>query len=135
MPAELKSKIELEIAHVLFIDVVGYSRMLIDEEHECMDTLNRIIRSADAFRVAEAADKLIRLIHELLCECGSEQGEQQWIHLFEEGLRKIPRWRFRVSARVDERYREDTRRFRWPVAILSKGDLPIGSSVVHALSR
>ena len=63
--------------------------MLIDEQHECMDTLNRIIRSADAFRVAEAADKLIRLIHELLCECGSEQGEQQWIHLFEEGLRKF----------------------------------------------
>ncbi len=53
--------LRLEIGHVLFIDIVGYSRLLIDEQHEAVQTLNRIVRKTEAFQVAEKAGKLIRL--------------------------------------------------------------------------
>ena len=61
MAPETKAECELEIAHVLFIDIVGYSKLAIDEQKEWQDTLNRIVRSTDRFRAAEAAGKLIRL--------------------------------------------------------------------------
>ena len=37
MPAEIKKEIELEIAHVLFIDIVGYSKLLIDEQRRVLE--------------------------------------------------------------------------------------------------
>ena len=40
MPAEIKKEIELEIGHVLFIDIVGYSKLLIDEQRDYLHTLN-----------------------------------------------------------------------------------------------
>ena len=52
---------DLEIVHVLFIDMVGYSKMLIDEQRESLEILNRVIRETVAFRAAEAAEKLVRL--------------------------------------------------------------------------
>jgi serine/threonine-protein kinase len=52
---------ELRIGHVLFIDVVGYSRLLINEQHECLHTLNRVVRQTDAFRTAEASGTLTRM--------------------------------------------------------------------------
>ena len=61
MSTELEPDLQLEIAHVLFVDIVGYSKLLINEQNECLATLNQIIRNTDAFRVAEAAGKLIRL--------------------------------------------------------------------------
>src|SRR5207248_9221916 len=61
MPAELKPQLQLEIAHVLFIDIVGYSKLLINEQHELLQELNQIVRTTEAFRAAEAAGKLIRL--------------------------------------------------------------------------
>jgi len=61
MSIELEPDLQLEIAHVLFMDVVGYSKLLINEQRECLRELNQIVRNADAFRVAEAAGKLIRL--------------------------------------------------------------------------
>ena len=61
MPAESKSDLRLEIAHVLFIDIVGYSKLLINEQRESLEELNEIVRGTDAFRVAEAAGKLTRL--------------------------------------------------------------------------
>ena len=61
MATEPRTELELEIAHVLFIDTVGYSKLAIDEQTDWMDTLNRIVRSTDCFRNAEAAGKLIRL--------------------------------------------------------------------------
>ena len=48
--AEPKSDLRLEIAHVLFIDIVGYSKRLIDEQHELLQDLNQIVRSTEAFR-------------------------------------------------------------------------------------
>ena len=61
MPAEIKKEIELEIGHVLFIDIVGYSKLLIDEQRDYLHTLNDVIRRTDSFRAADAAGKLTRL--------------------------------------------------------------------------
>jgi serine/threonine protein kinase/class 3 adenylate cyclase len=61
MPAEIKPNLQAEIAHVLFMDVVGYSKLLIDDQRDVQQQLNQIVRSTDQFRIAEKAGKLIRL--------------------------------------------------------------------------
>ena len=61
MATEVKKEIQLEIAHLLFIDVVGYSKLLVNEQIELMQELNRIVRGTECFREAEASGKLIRL--------------------------------------------------------------------------
>src|SRR5437870_5171019 len=61
MSSEVKKEIELEIEHVLFIDIVGYSKLLIDEQRDYLHTLNEIVRETESFRAAEAAGKLTRL--------------------------------------------------------------------------
>ncbi len=61
MPIETKKEIQLEIAHVLFIDIVGYSKLLIDEQRDYSHTLNEVVRETDSFRAADAAGKLTRL--------------------------------------------------------------------------
>jgi hypothetical protein len=50
--------LELEIAHVLLIDVVGYSKLLVNEQIELLQELNQIVRSTECFRAAEARGKL-----------------------------------------------------------------------------
>ena len=52
MADEPKSKLRLEIAHVLFIDIVGYSKLRINEQSAQIDTLREIVRGTDQFRVA-----------------------------------------------------------------------------------
>jgi len=52
---------QLEIGHVLFMDIVGFSKLLVDEQSDVSRRLNQIVRNSDQFRSAEAADKLIRL--------------------------------------------------------------------------
>jgi len=61
MPAKLKSDPHLEIAHVLFIDVVGYSKLLVNEQREVVQQLNQIVRKTPQFRKSEAGGKLIRI--------------------------------------------------------------------------
>jgi TolB-like protein/predicted Zn-dependent protease len=61
MGTEVKKEIQLEIGHVLFTDIVGYSKLLIDEQHALLETLNQIVRSTQQFRNAEAAGKLIKI--------------------------------------------------------------------------
>jgi TolB-like protein/class 3 adenylate cyclase/Tfp pilus assembly protein PilF len=61
MSAEVKKEIELEIAHVLFIDIVGYSKLLTNEQRTLLDVLNQIVRSTDQFRSAEASARLIKI--------------------------------------------------------------------------
>src|SRR5437879_425570 len=61
MSIEIKKEIQLEIAHVLFIDIVGYSKLLINEQRSLLDTLNQIVRHTDEFRNAEAAGTLIKI--------------------------------------------------------------------------
>jgi adenylate cyclase len=58
---ETDSEPKLEIAHVLMIDVVGYSKLLLDEQSKVIAELNRIVRTSARFRVADVAGKLIRL--------------------------------------------------------------------------
>src|SRR5205085_8680479 len=59
MADDLQSQAELEIAHVLFIDVVGYSKRLINEQATVVAELNRIVKETPHFRSAEAVGKLI----------------------------------------------------------------------------
>jgi TolB-like protein/class 3 adenylate cyclase len=59
--SELKPDLQLEIAHVLFIDVVGYSKLFINEQHEIQERLNQIVRGTKQFCAAEAEGKLTRL--------------------------------------------------------------------------
>src|SRR5689334_5701850 len=61
MAAETKQNIGLEIGHVLFIDIVGYSKLLIDEQRDYLHTLNEVVRRTDSFRAADAAGKLTHL--------------------------------------------------------------------------
>ncbi len=61
MADEPKSKLRLEIAHVLFIDIVGYSKLRINEQSAQIDTLREIVRGTDQFRVSESEGKLLRL--------------------------------------------------------------------------
>ena len=61
MDVEIKKEIGLEIGHVLFIDIVGYSKLLITEQSEQLQTLKEIVRATEQFRIAEAAGKLLRL--------------------------------------------------------------------------
>src|SRR6184192_1737990 len=53
--------VKFEIGHVLFIDIVGYSKLLINEQSEQMQKLREIVRGTEQFRLAEAAGKLLRL--------------------------------------------------------------------------
>jgi TolB-like protein/class 3 adenylate cyclase/Tfp pilus assembly protein PilF len=61
MPAQLKPERHLEIAHVLFIDVVGYSRLLVNEQRDVVEQLNEIVRGTPQFQESDAAGKLIRI--------------------------------------------------------------------------
>jgi TolB-like protein/class 3 adenylate cyclase len=61
MTAEFDADAELEIGHVLFMDIVGFSKLLVDEQRKCSNRLNQTVRSTEQFRSAEAAEKLIRL--------------------------------------------------------------------------
>src|SRR5881628_2089920 len=61
MPAEVKKEIQLEIAHVLFIDVVGYSKFSINEQGVVVDELTKVVRSSDQYQTAEAAGRLIKI--------------------------------------------------------------------------
>jgi len=61
MPAEVKKEIQLEIAHVLFIDIVGYSKLSINNQHAVVEELNQIVRASEQFRRAEAASRLLKI--------------------------------------------------------------------------
>src|SRR5712672_146785 len=61
MSAEVKKELHLEIAHVLFMDVVGFSKLLINDQSKILEQLNQLVRETPHFRKAEAAGKLIRL--------------------------------------------------------------------------
>src|SRR2546429_6877012 len=55
MAAEVKKEIELEIAHVLFTDIVGYSKLPIHQQRAVVERLNEIVRGTDEFQAAETA--------------------------------------------------------------------------------
>src|SRR5437879_4609377 len=57
----MSTEIQLEIGHVLFIDIVGYSRLSIDDQHRVVEELNRVVRASEQFQRAEAADRLLKI--------------------------------------------------------------------------
>src|SRR5437867_5895882 len=61
MSAETASNLKFEIGHVLFIDIVGYSKLLINEQSEQIQRLKQIVRGTEEVRKAEAEGKLLRL--------------------------------------------------------------------------
>jgi len=61
MPGEPSSDVKFEIGHVLFVDIVGYSKLLINEQSEQIQKLKEIVRGTEQFCLAEAEGKLLRL--------------------------------------------------------------------------
>jgi len=61
MAAEIKKEIELEIAHVLFLDIVGYSKLSVNEQHARVDELNQIVRASEQFQKAEVANRILKI--------------------------------------------------------------------------
>src|SRR5712691_6192690 len=60
MPSQHSSEVKFEIGHVLFIDIVGYSKLLINEQSEQIQKLKEIVRGTEQFRLAEEG-KVLRL--------------------------------------------------------------------------
>src|SRR5262245_30018262 len=61
MPTDSESDLQFEIGHVLFIDIVGYSKLLIHEQSEQLQKLKEVVRGTEQFRRGEAEGKLLRL--------------------------------------------------------------------------
>jgi TolB-like protein/class 3 adenylate cyclase/Tfp pilus assembly protein PilF len=61
MSTEVKKEIQLEIAHVLFIDIVGYSKLSVNEQHAAVEELNQIVRASEQFQRAETANRLLKI--------------------------------------------------------------------------
>src|SRR5438309_9990603 len=61
MSVESKKEIQLEIGHVLFIDIVGYTKLSISDQHAAVEELTRIVRASEQFQRAEAASRLLRI--------------------------------------------------------------------------
>ena len=55
MPAAHESRLYLEIAHILFVDTVGYSKLSMNEQGAAIDELNQVVRASEQFQKAEAA--------------------------------------------------------------------------------
>jgi TolB-like protein/class 3 adenylate cyclase len=61
MSTEIKKEIELEIAHVLFIDIVASSKLSISDQHAAIEELNQVVRASEQFQRAEAASRLLKI--------------------------------------------------------------------------
>src|ERR671929_703799 len=61
MPSDQSAEVKFEIGHVLFIDIVGYSKLLINEQSDQIHKLKEIVRGTEQVRLAEAEGKLLRL--------------------------------------------------------------------------
>src|SRR5438477_10925757 len=61
MSTEIRKEIQLEIAHVLFIDIIGYSKLSINDQHAAVEELNQMVHASEQFQRAEGANRLIRI--------------------------------------------------------------------------
>src|SRR6201982_1046309 len=61
MSVEIKKEIQLEIAHVLFTDIVGYSKLPINQQRALIERLNEIVRATDEYQVAERAGRMLTI--------------------------------------------------------------------------
>src|SRR6266513_1983974 len=88
MSPEVNKEIQLEIAHVLFIDIVGYSKLLITEQSEQLQTLKQIVRGTEQFRIAGAGINVAQRV----MDCG-DAGHILLSQHVAEDLEQYPRWR------------------------------------------
>src|SRR5437867_10977035 len=61
MAGEGKKEIQLEIGHVLFIDLVGYSKFSLNDQHAAVEQLNRVVRASEQFQQTETASRLLKI--------------------------------------------------------------------------
>src|SRR5437868_9525879 len=61
MAAGAKKEIQLEIAHVLFIDIVGYSKLSVNDQRAAVEELNQIVRASEQFQKTEAGSRLLKI--------------------------------------------------------------------------
>src|SRR6266576_1474744 len=61
MSIEIKKEVQLEIAHVLFIDIVGSSKLSISDQHAAIEELNQVVRDSEQFQKAETASRLLKI--------------------------------------------------------------------------
>jgi hypothetical protein len=61
MSTEIKKEIQLQIAHVLFIDIVRYSKLSINDQHAAVEELKQIVRASEQFQRAEAGSRLLKI--------------------------------------------------------------------------
>jgi tetratricopeptide (TPR) repeat protein len=61
MAAESKKEIGLEIAHVLFLDIVGYSKLSVNQQHAAVEELSQIVRASEQFQKAEATNRILKI--------------------------------------------------------------------------
>src|SRR5881227_3491037 len=61
MSDQVTKQIALEIAHILFIDIVGYSKLSINHQNAVVEELNQVVRGSDQYQSAEASDRLIKI--------------------------------------------------------------------------
>jgi TolB-like protein/class 3 adenylate cyclase/Tfp pilus assembly protein PilF len=61
MSVEIKREVQFEIAHVLFIDIVGYSKLSINEQHAAVEELNQVVRASEQFQRAETVRRLLKI--------------------------------------------------------------------------
>jgi len=109
--AETQLDFHLEIAHVLFIDIVGYSRLLINEQAEVLQQLNQIVRNTSQFRKAEASGELIRLPTGdgmILVFLHSAEAPVQCAIEISDGLRSYPKSGYEWESTVDRSIRLPT---------------------------
>src|SRR6266513_3239619 len=74
MAPEITKEIQLEIAHVLFIDIVGYSKLSVKDQHAAVEQLNQIVRASEQFQRADSAGRLLKVA------TGDDSGP--WKHKF-----------------------------------------------------
>src|SRR6266487_6119896 len=61
MAPEITKEIQLEIAHVLFIDIVGYSKLSVKDQHAAVEQLNQVVRASEQFQRADSAARLLKV--------------------------------------------------------------------------
>ena len=71
MATDIKKEIELEIAHVLFIDIVGYSKLLIDHQRRLLAELNSVVRGTEALRRAGRVSRLLLISRSAVASAAS----------------------------------------------------------------
>src|SRR5437763_291045 len=101
IPSEITARPHVEIAHVLAIEVVGYSALLVNEQEQIQQELNQVVRSTEQFRIAEAEARLTRLPSDdamALVFLTTPEAPVQCALEISAGLRSHPRLKVRMGV-------------------------------------